>query len=66
MAKAKMLEATTTKRSSNVENDEVGKVLQYLAPWIEKNDDEESIGALENHFGYQDDDETVGTLVDTE
>ena len=47
MAKAKMLEATTTKRSSNVENDEVGKVLQYLAPWIEKNDDEESIGAWE-------------------
>ena len=47
MAKAKMLEATTTKRSSNVENDEVSKVLQYLAPWIEKNDDEESIGAWE-------------------
>ena len=47
MAKAKMLEATTTKRSSNVENDEVSKVLQYLAPWIEKNDDEESIGSWE-------------------
>ena len=42
-----MLEATTTEISSNVENSEISKVLQYLAPWIEKNNDEESIGSWE-------------------
>ena len=42
-----MLEATTTETSSNVENNEVSKVLQYLAPWIEKTDGEESVGAWE-------------------
>ena len=33
--------------AENNQNSELGKVLQYLAPWIEKNDDEESIGAWE-------------------
>ena len=47
MAKSAMLEATTTETSSNVENNEVSKVLQYLAPWIEKTDGEESVGAWE-------------------
>ena len=36
MAKTAMLEATTTETSSNVANNEISKVLQYLAPWIEK------------------------------
>ena len=35
MTKTVMLEATTTEISSNVENSEISKVLQYLAPWIE-------------------------------
>ena len=54
MAKIEMLEATTTERCSNVENSEISKVLQYLAPWIEKTmvstnrpDDVESVGAWE-------------------
>ena len=47
MTKTVMLEATTTEISSNVENSEISKVLQYLAPWIEKNNDEESIGSWE-------------------
>ena len=47
MTKIEMLEATTTERCSNVENSEISKVLQYLAPWIEKTDDEESVGAWE-------------------
>lgn len=47
MAKSVMLEATTTETGSNVENSEISKVLQYLAPWIEKTDDEESVGAWE-------------------
>ena len=36
MAKIEMLEATTTERCSNNENNEISKVLQCLAPWIEK------------------------------
>ncbi len=47
MAKIEMLEATTTERCSNVENSEISKVLQYLAPWIEKTDGEESVGSWE-------------------
>ena len=47
MAKIEMLDATTTERCSNVENNEISKVLQYLAPWIEKTDGEESIGSWE-------------------
>ena len=47
MAKIDMLEATTTEMSSNVENSEISQVLQYLAPWIEKTDGEESIGSWE-------------------
>ena len=47
MAKTVMLEATTTEIGSNVENSEISKVLQYLAPWIEKTNDEESIGSWE-------------------
>ena len=47
MAKSVMLEATTTETSCKVENNEVSKVLQYLAPWIEKTDGEESVGAWE-------------------
>ena len=47
MTKTVMLEATTTEIGSNVENSEISKVLQYLAPWIEKNNDEESIGSWE-------------------
>ena len=42
-----MLEATTTETGSNVENSEISKVLQYLAPWIEKTNGEESIGSWE-------------------
>ena len=48
-----MLEATTTETSSNVENNEVSKVLQYLAPWIEKTDGEESVGAWETTLTTQ-------------
>ena len=33
--------------NKEVENNEVSKVLQYLAPWIEKTDGEESVGAWE-------------------
>ena len=47
MAKIEMLDATTTERCSNVENYEISKVLQYLAPWIEKTDGEESVGSWE-------------------
>ena len=47
MTKTVMLEATTTEIGSNVENLEISKVLQYLAPWIEKTDGEESIGSWE-------------------
>ena len=42
-----MLEATTTEIGSNLENSEISKVLQYLAPWIEKTDGEESVGSWE-------------------
>ena len=47
MAKIDMLEATTTEIGSNVENSEISQVLQYLAPWIEKTDGEESVGSWE-------------------
>ena len=47
MTKIEMLEATTTETGSNVENSEISKVLQYLAPWIEKTNGEESIGSWE-------------------
>ena len=47
MAKTVMLEVTTTEIGSNVENSEISKVLQYLAPWIEKTNGEESIGSWE-------------------
>ena len=47
MAKTDMLEATTTETGSNVEDSEISKVLQYLAPWIEKTDGEESVGSWE-------------------
>ena len=47
MAKIEMLEATTTERCSNNENNEISKVLQHLAPWVEKTDGEESIGSWE-------------------
>ena len=47
MAKTVMLEATTTEIGSNEENSEISKVLQYLAPWIEKTNGEESIGSWE-------------------
>ena len=47
MAKIEMLEATTTERCSNEENNEISKVLQCLAPWVEKTDGEESIGSWE-------------------
>ena len=47
MAKIDMLEATTTETGSNVEDSEISKVLQYLAPWIEKTDGEESVGSWE-------------------
>ena len=47
MAKAVMLEATTTEIGSNLENSEISQVLQYLAPWIEKTNGEESIGSWE-------------------
>ena len=42
-----MLEATTTEIGSNLENSEISKVLQYLAPWIEKTDGEEYVGSWE-------------------
>jgi len=47
MAKIEMLEATTTERCSNEENNEISKVLHCLAPWIEKTDGEESVGSWE-------------------
>ena len=47
MAKIEKLEATTTERCSNEENNETSNVLQYLAPWVEKTDGEESIGSWE-------------------
>ena len=47
MAKIEKLEATTTERCSNEENNEISNVLQYLAPWVEKTDGEESIGSWE-------------------
>ena len=47
MTKTVMLEATTTEIGSNEENSEISKVLQYLAPWIEKTDGEESVGSWE-------------------
>ena len=47
MAKTVMLEATTTEIGSNEENSEISKVLQCLAPWIEKTDGEESVGSWE-------------------
>ena len=47
MTKTVMLEATTTEIGSNEENSEISKVLQYLAPWIEKTNGEESIGSWE-------------------
>ena len=53
MAKTAMLEATTTETSSNVANNEISKVLQYLAPWIEKTDGEESVGAWETTLATQ-------------
>lgn len=31
----------------NEQQSEVGQILQYLAPWVEKNNDEESIGSWE-------------------
>ena len=42
-----MLQAKATEKISNEENYEIIKVLQYLAPWIEKTDGEESIGSWE-------------------
>ena len=47
MAKTVMLEATTTEIGSKVEDSEMSKVLQYLAPWIEKTNGEEEIGSWE-------------------
>ena len=47
MEKTVMLEATTTEIGSNLENSEISMVLQYLAPWIEKTNGEESIGSWE-------------------
>ena len=47
MAKADMLQAKATEKSSIEENAELSNVLQYLAPWIEKTDGEEPIGPWE-------------------
>ncbi len=55
MAKTVMLQAAATEKSSrnvqqeerHLEESEISRVLQYLAPWIEKTDGEESIGAWE-------------------
>ena len=47
MAKTDMLHVTATEKSSNEENAELTNVLQYLAPWLEKTDGEESIGSWE-------------------
>ena len=47
MAITDMLQAKATEKISNEENYEIIKVLQYLAPWIEKTDGEESIGSWE-------------------
>ena len=33
--------------AENSQNSELSKVLQYLAPWIEKTDGEESVGSWE-------------------
>lgn len=35
------------RRDMEIEGNEVSLILQYLAPWVEKNDDEESIGSWE-------------------
>ena len=47
MTKRDMLQATATEKSSIEENAELSNVLQYLAPWIEKTDGEESVGSWE-------------------
>jgi hypothetical protein len=47
MTKSKLLQATATEISSNEENAELTNVLQFLAPWIEKTDGEESLGSWE-------------------
>ena len=39
--------------AENNQNSELGKVLQYLAPWIEKTDGEESVGAWETTLATQ-------------
>ena len=38
---------------TELQNNEVSKVLQYLAPWIEKTDGEESVGAWETTLATQ-------------
>ena len=47
MAKTVMLQAKATEKISNEDNDELGNLLQYLAPWMEKTDGEESVGSWE-------------------
>jgi len=47
MAKKDMLQAKATEKTSNEENSELSNLLQYLAPWMEKNHGVESIGSWE-------------------
>ena len=38
---------------TELQNNDISKVLQYLAPWIEKTDGEESVGAWETTLATQ-------------
>ena len=43
MAKKVKLQAKATEKISADENSEISQLMQYLAPWLEKTDGEESM-----------------------
>ena len=47
MAKKVKLQANATEKISADENSEISQLMQYLAPWLEKTDGEESMGSWE-------------------
>lgn len=47
MAKKVKLQAKATEIISADENSEISQLMQYLAPWLEKTDGEESMGSWE-------------------
>ena len=47
MAKKVKLQAKATEKISADENSEISQLMQYLAPWLEKTDGEESMGSWE-------------------